>query len=216
MLGAETATLRASEDPYGVVVPARSKGEQRVCSRDELEKLRFVVALVANGTTPAAAQALLADRSRTDQTPSGDDPDSIRIVVLLAERDRYAAELLEYFLRTEGHEVCVALEPQQAERLFADRRPHLSIIELMMSGGGLELCARLASDVPRGRRLIVARRGCSACRRGEGDTVEGDRCSQESWNPVHGPTTLAGCATRRGSLSRSCSASRSYTRQITV
>ncbi len=77
-------------------------------------------------------------------TPAGGDDDGVRIVVLLAERDRYAAELLEYFLRTEGYEVCVALEPERAEQLFAERRPHLSILELMMSGGGLELCARLA------------------------------------------------------------------------
>jgi CheY-like chemotaxis protein len=148
MLGVETATLRAWEDRYGVVVPARSKGEQRVYSRDELEQLRFVVDLVVSGTTPAAAHRLLTDRSRDVETPS-DDLDRVRIVVLLAERDRYSAELLEYFLRTEGYEVCVALQPDRAEQLFIEARPQLSIIELMMSGGGLELCARLAGrDTP--------------------------------------------------------------------
>lgn len=146
MLGVETATLRAWEDRYGVVVPARSKGEQRVYSRDELEQLRFVVDLVADGTTPSAAHRLLADRSRDADAPVGGDPDRVRVVVLLAERDRYAAELLEYFLRTEGYEVCVALEPERAEQLFVEVQPQLSIVELMMSGGGLELCARLADD----------------------------------------------------------------------
>lgn len=143
MLGVETATVRKWEDRYGIVVPARSKGDQRVYSRDELEQLRFVVDLVASGTTPAAAHRMLADRSRAE-APVGSSEDAPRIVVLLAERDRYAAELLEYFLRTEGYDVCVALEPDGAERLFTERRPHLSILELMMSGGGLELCARLA------------------------------------------------------------------------
>lgn len=143
MLGVETATVRKWEDRYGIVVPARSKGDQRVYSRDELEQLRFVVDLVASGTTPAAAHRMLADRSRAEE-PVGSSEDAPRIVVLLAERDRYAAELLEYFLRTEGYDVCVALEPDGAERLFTERRPHLSILELMMSGGGLELCARLA------------------------------------------------------------------------
>ena len=147
MLGVDTAIVRKWEDRYGVVVPARSKGGQRVYSRDELEQLRFVVDLVASGTTPAAAHRMLVDRSGA-ATPVGDD-DAVRIVVLLAERDRYAAELLEYFLRTEGYEVCVALEPERAERLFDERRPQLSILELMMSGGGLELCARLAGgDTP--------------------------------------------------------------------
>ena len=51
------------------------------------------------------------------------DPDGVTIVILLAERDRYAAELLEYFLRTEGYDVCVAFDPSLAEQLFADRRP---------------------------------------------------------------------------------------------
>jgi DNA-binding response OmpR family regulator len=67
-------------------------------------------------------------------------------VVLLAERDRYAAELFEYFLRTEGYDVCSAFDPTLAEELFTQRRPDLSIVELMMTGGGLALCTRLAHD----------------------------------------------------------------------
>ena len=67
-------------------------------------------------------------------------------MILLAERDRYAAELLEYLLRTEGYDVCLAFDPGRAEQLSADRRPDLSIVDLMITGGGLELCARLARD----------------------------------------------------------------------
>ena len=144
MLGVETATVRKWEDRYGIVVPARSKGDQRVYSRDELEQLRFVVDLVGSGTTPAEAHRMLAERSRGEDASFSGDDGSVRIMVLLAERDRYAAELLEYFLRTEGYDVCVAMESERAERLFAENRPHLSILELMMSGAGLELCSRLA------------------------------------------------------------------------
>ena len=146
MLGVETATLRAWEDRYGVVVPARSEGEQRVYSRDELEQLRFVVDLEA-GATPGDAHRLLADRAG-GLGKLAVDPDRTTIVVLLAERDRYAAELLEYFLRTEGYEVCVACDVDVAEQLFVELRPQLSILELMISGGGLELCARLAAESP--------------------------------------------------------------------
>ena len=146
MLGVETATLRAWEERYGVVVPTRSKGAQRVYSRDELERLRFVVDLVEAGTTPADAHRLLAERVRDVAELSRPSPEGVTIVVLLAERDRYAAELLEYFLRTEGYEVCVAFDPDRAEQLFGDRRPDLSIVDLMISGGGLDLCARLARD----------------------------------------------------------------------
>ena len=38
----------------------------------------------------------------------------------------------------------MAFDPSLAEQLFADRRPELSIVDLMISGGGLELCRRLA------------------------------------------------------------------------
>jgi DNA-binding transcriptional MerR regulator len=146
MLGVETATLRAWEDRYGVVVPARSNGAQRIYSRDDLERLRFVVDMVAGGTTPADAHRLLAERLGDAASLSSLDPQGATLVVLLAERDRYAAELLEYFLRTEGYDVCVAFDPAVADELFAERRPELSIVELMISGGGLELCARLARE----------------------------------------------------------------------
>jgi DNA-binding transcriptional MerR regulator len=146
MLGVDTSTLRAWEERYGVVVPARSSGGQRVYSRNELEQLRFVVDQLDGGVTPAAAHRLLADRSRDVDAPVSGAADRVRVVVLLAERDRYAVDLLEYFLRTEGYEVVVALEAAVAEQLFVEVRPHLSILELMVSGGGLELCRRLSGD----------------------------------------------------------------------
>src|SRR5262249_47797040 len=66
------------------------------------------------------------------------------LLVLLAERDRYAAELVEYLLRTEGYDVYVAFDAEAARRCFVDRQPELSVVELMMSGGGLSLCGDLA------------------------------------------------------------------------
>jgi DNA-binding transcriptional MerR regulator len=153
MLGVETATLRAWEERYGVVVPVRSGGAQRIYSRDELEQLRFVVDAIAHGSTPADAHRLLADRlSGGATTLSHPDPQGATIVVLLAERDRYAAELFEYFLRTEGFVVCSAFDPLVAEDLFDERQPDLSVVELMLPGGGLALCRRLAA---RGRPVLA-------------------------------------------------------------
>jgi DNA-binding transcriptional MerR regulator len=146
MLGVETATLRVWEERYGVVVPTRSEGAQRVYSRDELEQLRFVVDLVDAGTTPADAHRLLSERLGGGGGLTSPDPEGVTIVILLAERDRYAAELLEYFLRTEGYDVCVAFDPGGAERLSVERHPDMSIVDLMISGGGLDLCRRLADE----------------------------------------------------------------------
>jgi DNA-binding transcriptional MerR regulator len=144
ILGVETATLRAWEERYGVIVPARSQGGQRIYSRDELDQVRYVVDAIAAGATPADAHRLLADHLDDVEQRSRPSPDAVTIVILLAERDRYAAELFEHFLRTEGYDVCLAFEPVVAERLFAERKPDLSIIDLMIPGGGLGLCEQLA------------------------------------------------------------------------
>ena len=146
MLGVETATLRAWEERYGVVIPTRSEGGQRIYSRDELDRLRFLVDEVEGGATAADAHRLLAGRLRDAGSLGRLDPGEATIVILLAERDPYAAELLEYFLRIEGYEVCATFDPPIAEQLFANRRPELSIVDLMISGGGLDLCRRLARD----------------------------------------------------------------------
>ena len=67
-----------------------------------------------------------------------------RLLVLLAERDPVSAELQEFFLRTEGYDVHLALAVDDAEEQWLESRPQLAIVELMISGGqGAELCRRL-------------------------------------------------------------------------
>jgi DNA-binding transcriptional MerR regulator len=152
MLGIPAATLRTWEDRYGLPVPERSPGGQRLYTRDQVDQLRFVKSLLAQGMAPADAHRLLADRlaggaSSLDQA----EPGSARLLILLAERDPYAAELSEYFLRTEGYEVAVAMDADDAGRKFDQLSPSLIVIDLLLSGGaGLGLCRRLAqhSDAP--------------------------------------------------------------------
>jgi CheY-like chemotaxis protein len=144
MLGVEPATLRAWEERYRVVLPARSQGSHRLYSRDQVEQLRFVLRSMDDGSSPADAHRLLAEQLGlpTDVSVAGRD---VVMLILLAERDRFAAELCEFFLRTEGYEVCLASNPTEAERSFVEHRPNLSVVELVMPGG-LELCRRLAQD----------------------------------------------------------------------
>ncbi len=146
MVGVEPTTLRSWEERYGAVIPARSGGSQRVYSRDQVEQLRFVADRTKEGASAADAHRLLAERLGTQSNIGAGANDAVVIVILLAERDRYAAELCEYFLRTEGYEVCLALDPQTAEEFYVERRPNLSIVELMIAGGGLALCQRLTRD----------------------------------------------------------------------
>lgn len=150
MVGIDASTLRSWEDRYQVVVPVRSRGGQRLYSRDDVEHLRFVLAEMEQGSSPADAHRLLAEKLQSPAPMTPLEPQSPTVMILLAERDRYAAELSEYFLRTEGYEVRVAFDPLAAERLLAERHPDLSVVELMLAGGGVDLCRRLAgsSDAP--------------------------------------------------------------------
>ena len=62
MLELPPATLRTWESRYGLVVPRRSAGGQRLYSREQVEQLRFVRDRVAGGSRPAEAHRLLAER----------------------------------------------------------------------------------------------------------------------------------------------------------
>ena len=116
MLGVPTATLRTWEERYGVVMPDRSPGGHRLYTRDHVEQLRFVLRSIEGGMQPADAHRLLTDRLSND--PDRDiavSGSETRLVIMLAERDPHAAELAEYFLRTEGYETFMALEAREAE-----------------------------------------------------------------------------------------------------
>lgn len=152
MVGIPAATLRTWEERYGLLVPARSPGGHRVYTRDQVDQLRFVKAQVGQGIAPADAHRLLADRLAAGGSPFA-NPEAIttRLLILLAERDPYAAELVEYFLRTEGYEVAMTMDASDAARKFGQLAPSLTVIDLLISGGaGLELCRQLKqrSDVP--------------------------------------------------------------------
>src|ERR1700693_1472088 len=128
MLDIPTSTLRGWEERYSVVTPVRSSGSQRLYSRDQVEQLRFIKGHIESGRSAADAHRLLSQQLATGITHMGvlDDPGAERrTLILIAERDSYAADLEEYFLRTEGYDVCIALDATQAKALFGQRAPDL-------------------------------------------------------------------------------------------
>jgi len=152
MLGIAPATLRTWEERYGLPVPERSPGGHRLYSRDQVDQLRFVKVQLAQGMAPADAHRLLAERLAAGWL-SFDEPEAgkTRLLILLAERDPYAADLAEYFLRTEGYEVAAALDATDATQKVEELTPSMTVIDLLISGGnGLELCRQLKqrSDTP--------------------------------------------------------------------
>ena len=69
MLGVSTMTLRTWEERYGLVVPQRSAGRQRLYTPEQVEQLRFVVEQVRAGTRAGEAHRLLANGSRGREAP---------------------------------------------------------------------------------------------------------------------------------------------------
>ena len=148
MLELPVATIRNWEERYRTVVPERSAGGQRLYSHGDVDKLRYVASQVARGFSAADAHRLLGERETGGPQPPGDERnDRGRPLVLIAERDRAAAELAGSVLRREGYDVEPVFTASAAEERWRERRPQLAIVELMISGGqGRELCRRLKDD----------------------------------------------------------------------
>jgi len=147
MLGIPVATIRTWEDRYALVVPDRNPSGYRLFSRDQVEQLRFVRMQMADGLSAADAHRLLAERLEAGLAVAAASGGQPRLLILLAEHDPYAAELQEYFLKTEGFEVEVALGEEAARRAFTDNSPSLVVVELLISGGtGFSLCRSFKED----------------------------------------------------------------------
>jgi len=136
MLEIPASTLRAWEDRYSLITPRRSEGSQRLYTRGQVEKLRYIKAQIESGMSAADAHRLLSENVRVGRLPASPEPSAEdRPLVLIAERDAYAANLVEYFLRTEGFDVVVALDATQAALHFEERSPDIVLIDLLISGG---------------------------------------------------------------------------------
>ncbi|HYL07851.1 MAG TPA: response regulator, partial [Candidatus Udaeobacter sp.] len=128
------------------LTPSRSEGAQRLYSREQVEQLRYIKSQIEAGASAADAHRLLAQELASGGVPAARaaDRDSTPLV-LIVERDGYAAELAEYFLRTEGYEVAIALDATQAALHFAERSPEVVVIDLLISGGaGFRLLGEFA------------------------------------------------------------------------
>jgi DNA-binding transcriptional MerR regulator len=155
MLDVSSSTLRSWEERYGVVTAQRSGGGHRLYSRDQVARLRFVKVQMDAGMQAGEAHRLLEERLAAGHSLDAQAPaaDGRRLLVLLAERDAYAADLSEYFLRTEGYDVETTFDPDEAASIFAASAPQLVVVELLlMAGQGTRLVADIAQ---RGGRVLA-------------------------------------------------------------
>jgi len=144
MVGIPAATIRNWEDRYGLIAPERSAGGHRLYSRAQVEQLRFLKRELARGLQPADAHRVLAEGMEPGEPMPDERPAGSRPLILVADRNSFAAELAELYLRKQGFEVVRAHDALEAERASAEHRPDLAVVEIMISGGtGVELCRRL-------------------------------------------------------------------------
>jgi DNA-binding transcriptional MerR regulator len=140
MLGIPVATIRTWEERYGQVVPERNASGHRLYRRDQVEQLKFVRSSIAGGVSAADAHRLLAEQTG-GPGPGAPGGPGARLLILLADHDPYAAEYQEYFLRTEGFAVDVALTAEAAREFFGGHSVSVAVVDLLISGGaGLDLC----------------------------------------------------------------------------
>lgn len=146
ILGVSESKLRKWEGRYPVVVPDRSLAGHRLYSRSQAQQLQFVCDQVAAGCAPSEAFHRLKDRTANSRplTTTGEIQLSSRARILLVDKDPRSADLAEYFLSGEGHEVTVVSTVDLAIAELRSTAPDLVIIDLLDSGGeGLQLCLQL-------------------------------------------------------------------------
>ena len=137
MVGVPVSTLRTWEERYGLVIAVRSSGGQRRYTRRQVAQLSFVVEQLEQGFSPGDAHRLLAEHiDRGTEPPAvGLADEQTGILILIAERDRFAASVEDYLLRTEGFRVEITSSVEEAERKFAELMPRIVLVELLLSGG---------------------------------------------------------------------------------
>lgn len=157
MLDIPASTLRAWEERYGGITPARSSGSQRLYSRAQVEQLRYLKSQIDAGVSAADAHRLLSQElgaGHVPLAPAEPQPEEGGTLILIAEKDAYAADVAEYFLRTEGWEVATALDATQATLQFEERSPSIVVLDLLISGGaGFRLLGEFAKQA---RAQVIA------------------------------------------------------------
>ena len=137
MIGETADTISSWERRYHLPAPRRSPGGRLLYSRDDVERLRWLAGELASGREPGSAGGVLV-------APTSSDEVRPQILVLVAERNPRAADLQEYFLRTEGYRVEVTDSALEAEAGAAAMHPDVAVVDLDLSGhAGMALCGRL-------------------------------------------------------------------------
>jgi DNA-binding transcriptional MerR regulator len=130
LLELPAATLRTWEARYGLVVPTRSEGRQRLFSRAQVEHLRFVRDEIARGSRPGQAHRLLAEQLRDRGALT-----AASCRVALAVPGPVAGDLLRQLLERDGFAVVAEGEAPLAVVGVADAEDAARCRRIKEGGG---------------------------------------------------------------------------------
>jgi DNA-binding transcriptional MerR regulator len=164
LLRVPVATIRTWEKRYGMIVPVRSSGGQRLYTREQIEQLRFVVARISEGMRPGEAYRLLQQGAPAsvdltiDATPRA--PEVARralddVSVGLGEEQRFNLRLLasELVANAVRHAADDGSATVRVTARVDPERVHVSVSD---QGGGFDWETRPRSHGGRGLPLVAA------------------------------------------------------------
>lgn len=147
LTGVPATTLRHWEKTFAVVVPSRTQGGHRLYSQQDVESIRWLKAKIEEGLQPGVAHRLLERELHKLDGEAREAAHRDVVMILVAERDPITAELEEYFLRKEGHEVQTVLDGRAALAEAELRQPDLIIVDVILPGlSGLKVCRALKAN----------------------------------------------------------------------
>ena len=88
MLEVPASTLRAWEERYGVIVPHRSGGSQRLYSRNQLELLRFIKRQIDSRMSAADAHRVLSQELASGRLPADGETGNRRDAFIFRQWNR--------------------------------------------------------------------------------------------------------------------------------
>ncbi len=143
MVGVDADTLRDWQERFGSGAPQVGTGGQPLYSRDDVARLRWVAQEITAGRKPAPAEQV-PGQAWPPPGDSSDPQESPSLLVLLADRDAWSAELAEFFLRTEGYAVEVCQSAAEALDWVSRTPPDVSVVDLgLTDNAGFDLCRAL-------------------------------------------------------------------------
>lgn len=103
---------------------------------------------------------LPASHGRLQSKPAITARSTIPLRVVVADDDEDLASMLAWLLQSEGHEVRIAVDGDEALRVVADYRPDVAFLDIAMPGvDGHEVARRIRAEAWGGRITLVAQSG---------------------------------------------------------